>query len=209
MVFEQVQGWKCPPAEGIPAFWARVARCSVSGFASGTIQRLWLRSWHDRFGSSLAGLLLCCRYMMVAGKKALGDSGLQWEGPELKDLNRQRCGILIGAPWRRDCLLAALKGLKIERPADMAAGTSTLRARCTPHAHPSQDAPLHPPRNLFTPPFPSSVPAGTAMGGMATFATAVESLCTSYKKMNPFCIPFAIQNMGEPRGARAAPALAF
>lgn len=40
--------------------------------------------------------------------------------------------------------------------------------------------------------------AGTAMGGMATFATAVESLCTSYKKMNPFCIPFAIQNMGAP-----------
>jgi hypothetical protein len=39
------------------------------------------------------------------------------------------------------------------------------------------------------------------MGGMATFATAVESLCTSYKKMNPFCIPFAIQNMGEPREA--------
>ncbi len=35
------------------------------------------------------------------------------------------------------------------------------------------------------------------MGGMDTFATAVESLCTSFKKMNPFCIPFAIQNMGE------------
>ncbi len=35
------------------------------------------------------------------------------------------------------------------------------------------------------------------MGGMHTFATAVEALCTSYKKMNPFCIPFAISNMGE------------
>lgn len=34
------------------------------------------------------------------------------------------------------------------------------------------------------------------MGGMQTFATAVEALQTSYKKMNPFCIPFAIQNMG-------------
>ena len=35
------------------------------------------------------------------------------------------------------------------------------------------------------------------MGGMQTFATAVEMLQTSYKKMNPFCIPFAISNMGE------------
>ena len=39
------------------------------------------------------------------------------------------------------------------------------------------------------------------MGGMQTFATAVESLCTSYKKMNPFCIPFAIQNMGQSASA--------
>jgi 3-oxoacyl-[acyl-carrier-protein] synthase II len=36
--------------------------------------------------------------MMVAGKSALGDAGLAWEGPEIKDLNRQRCGILIGVP---------------------------------------------------------------------------------------------------------------
>ena len=35
------------------------------------------------------------------------------------------------------------------------------------------------------------------MGGMHTFATAVEMLQTSYRKMNPFCIPFAISNMGE------------
>lgn len=35
------------------------------------------------------------------------------------------------------------------------------------------------------------------MGGMQTFATAVESLQKSFKKMNPFCIPFAIQNMGK------------
>ena len=37
------------------------------------------------------------------------------------------------------------------------------------------------------------------MGGMQTFATAVEALQTGYKKMNPFCIPFAISNMGERR----------
>ena len=48
---------------------------------------------------------------------------------------------------------------------------------------------------------------GTAMGGMNTFATAVEALETSgYRKMNPFCIPFAISNMG---GAMLAMDLGF
>ena len=38
---------------------------------------------------------------------------------------------------------------------------------------------------------------GSAMGGMHSFATAVEALETSgHRKMNPFCIPFAITNMG-------------
>ncbi|PSC74659.1 3-oxoacyl-[acyl-carrier] synthase chloroplastic isoform B [Micractinium conductrix] len=86
---------------------------------------LMLKKWERRVDSVM-------RYMMVAGKKALGDAGLPWEGPELKDLDRQRCGVLVG----------------------------------------------------------------TAMGGMQTFATAVEALQTGYKKMNPFCIPFAISNMG-------------
>lgn len=48
---------------------------------------------------------------------------------------------------------------------------------------------------------------GTAMGGMNTFAVAVEALETSgYRKMNPFCIPFAISNMG---GAMLAMDLGF
>ena len=38
---------------------------------------------------------------------------------------------------------------------------------------------------------------GSAMGGMHSFSTATEALHTqSHKKMNPFCIPFAITNMG-------------
>ena len=38
---------------------------------------------------------------------------------------------------------------------------------------------------------------GSAMGGMQTFATATENLVTQgHRKMNPFCIPFAITNMG-------------
>jgi len=38
---------------------------------------------------------------------------------------------------------------------------------------------------------------GSAMGGMHSFSTAVEALETSgHRKMNPFCIPFAITNMG-------------
>lgn len=84
-----------------------------------------LKKWDKRID-------VVMKYMMIAGKKALEDAGLPWEGPEIKDLDRQRCGILIG----------------------------------------------------------------TAMGGMQTFASAVEALCTSFKKMNPFCIPFAISNMG-------------
>ncbi|KAI3425760.1 hypothetical protein D9Q98_007735 [Chlorella vulgaris] len=93
------------------------------------------RKWEKRID-------VVMKYMQVAGKKALEDAGLPWEGPELQDLDRQRCGILIG----------------------------------------------------------------TAMGGMQTFANAVESLQTSFKKMNPFCIPFAIQNMG---GAMLAMDLGF
>ena len=53
----------------------------------------------------------------------------------------------------------------------------------------------------------ASLPAGSAMGGMQTFATAVEAQAfQGYKKMNPFCIPFAITNMG---GAMLAMDLGF
>lgn len=38
---------------------------------------------------------------------------------------------------------------------------------------------------------------GSAMGGMKSFADAVEALAQhGHRKMNPFCIPFAITNMG-------------
>ncbi|GLJ10542.1 hypothetical protein SUGI_0130100 [Cryptomeria japonica] len=37
---------------------------------------------------------------------------------------------------------------------------------------------------------------GSAMGGMKVFNDAVEALRVSYRKMNPFCIPFATTNMG-------------
>lgn len=45
------------------------------------------------------------------------------------------------------------------------------------------------------------------MGGMHSFAGAVEAMTTQgHKKMNPFCIPFAITNMG---GALAAMDIGF
>lgn len=48
---------------------------------------------------------------------------------------------------------------------------------------------------------------GSAMGGMTSFSNAVEALATSgHRKMNPFCIPFAINNMG---GAMLAMDLGF
>ncbi|MEW5304489.1 MAG: hypothetical protein WDW36_007099 [Sanguina aurantia] len=38
---------------------------------------------------------------------------------------------------------------------------------------------------------------GTAFGGLSSFSNAVEALAKSgHRKMNPFCIPFAITNMG-------------
>ncbi|CAN8234730.1 unnamed protein product [Cochlearia groenlandica] len=37
---------------------------------------------------------------------------------------------------------------------------------------------------------------GSAMGGMKVFYDAIEALKISYKKMNPFCVPFATTNMG-------------
>ncbi|KAK6941250.1 Beta-ketoacyl synthase, C-terminal [Dillenia turbinata] len=37
---------------------------------------------------------------------------------------------------------------------------------------------------------------GSAMGGMKVFNDGVEALRVSYKKMNPFCVPFATTNMG-------------
>ncbi|KAH6823076.1 fatty acid biosynthesis 1 [Perilla frutescens var. hirtella] len=37
---------------------------------------------------------------------------------------------------------------------------------------------------------------GSAMGGMKVFYDAIEALRVSYRKMNPFCVPFATTNMG-------------
>lgn len=37
---------------------------------------------------------------------------------------------------------------------------------------------------------------GSAMGGMKVFSDAIEALRVSYRKMNPFCVPFATTNMG-------------
>lgn len=37
---------------------------------------------------------------------------------------------------------------------------------------------------------------GSAMGGMQVFHDAIEALRVSYRKMNPFCVPFATTNMG-------------
>lgn len=49
-----------------------------------------LKKWEKRVDKVI-------KYLTVAGKKALEQAGLPWEGPELKDLDRQKCGILIGS----------------------------------------------------------------------------------------------------------------
>ncbi|PRW57651.1 3-oxoacyl-[acyl-carrier] synthase chloroplastic isoform A [Chlorella sorokiniana] len=120
-----IEGWDT--AEFSTRFAGQIKDFSSDGLVA--------KKWEKRIDNVM-------KYMIVAGKKALADASLQWDGPELQDLDRSRCGILIG----------------------------------------------------------------TAMGGMDTFSNAVEALCTSFKKMNPFCIPFAIQNMG---GAMLAMDLGF
>jgi 3-oxoacyl-[acyl-carrier-protein] synthase II len=45
-------------------------------------------------------------------------------------------------------------------------------------------------------PFRWGTLVGSAMGGMKSFAGGCEASDISYKKMNPFCIPFSITNMG-------------
>jgi 3-oxoacyl-(acyl-carrier-protein) synthase len=37
---------------------------------------------------------------------------------------------------------------------------------------------------------------GSAFGGMSAFVGGCTAVLESYRKMNPFCIPFAITNMG-------------
>lgn len=37
---------------------------------------------------------------------------------------------------------------------------------------------------------------GSALGGMKVFHDGIEALQVSYKKLNPFCVPFATSNMG-------------
>ncbi|XP_071731963.1 3-oxoacyl-[acyl-carrier-protein] synthase II, chloroplastic-like [Rutidosis leptorrhynchoides] len=37
---------------------------------------------------------------------------------------------------------------------------------------------------------------GSALGGMKIFQDGIEALRISYRKMNPFCVPFAMTNMG-------------
>ena len=45
-------------------------------------------------------------------------------------------------------------------------------------------------------PFRWGTLVGSAMGGMSAFTGGCTSILTSYRKMNPFCIPFSITNMG-------------
>jgi 3-oxoacyl-[acyl-carrier-protein] synthase II len=73
----------------------------------------------------------------------------------------------------------------------LTAGKKALRAAGLPHdakAVPGDGGPIDAAR--------AGILVGTAMGGMATFAGAVEDWATKgYRRMNPFCIPFAITNM--------------
>ena len=73
----------------------------------------------------------------------------------------------------------------------LVAGKKALKDAGLPYetaAKPGDGGPIDPAR--------AGILVGTAMGGMNTFATAVEDWATKgFRRMNPFCIPFAITNM--------------
>ncbi len=39
------------------------------------------------------------KFVLLAGKKALGDAGLQWDGADLKEIDLMRCGTVVGSAF--------------------------------------------------------------------------------------------------------------
>ena len=89
MLADAAVAWLAQVAGGLPHWACHSTWAALS-------PSLWV-ALHD-----VAEPGVCClppplpAWLQVAGKAALGDAGLAWEGPEIKDLDRQRCGILIG-----------------------------------------------------------------------------------------------------------------
>eukprot|EP00879_Flechtneria_rotunda_P028091 GHRR01030169.1.p1 GENE.GHRR01030169.1~~GHRR01030169.1.p1 ORF type:complete len:211 (+),score=59.76 GHRR01030169.1:254-886(+) len=55
------------------------------------------------------------KYVLVSGKKALADAGLDWQGDSIKDLDKARCGILIGSAFGgMQCFTTAVEALETQ-----------------------------------------------------------------------------------------------
>jgi len=138
------------------------------------------------------------RFVIVAGKKALQDAKLPFEGAALDDLDRARCGILIGSAFGGMSTFATAvevletqggcgwlrRGVWVWLAGRRARGWPLWRGAGVLGVVDGARPPLTQPHQTLTTAHPP----------------------TGYKKMNPFCIPFAITNMS---GALLAMDLGF
>jgi 3-oxoacyl-[acyl-carrier-protein] synthase II len=109
------------------------------------------------------------KFVLLAGKKALGDAGLQWDGQDLKELDLMRCGTVVGSAFGGMSTFAtAVEVLETQSEFSLIDCLFGWFSLSSLHATRSRSAPLR--NNTTTKP-------------------------TGFKKMNPFCIPFAITNM--------------
>jgi len=170
------------------------------------------------------------KFVLLAGKKALGDAGLAWDAPSLgRDLDLARCGTVVGSAFGGMSTFATavevletqsegfLKGLivflglvfpsifcvffsllfplspvhRASPPHGLAPSLARPPARF-PRSHTTRctkyNAPDGASRRLTPPTHTQPTHPNTPL-------PPPQKKYTGYKKMNPFCIPFAITNM--------------
>lgn len=123
-------------------------------------------------------------YLLTAGKKALADGGVNED--VMSELDKTRCGVLIGS---------AMGGMKV---------SSNLDECQVKHRYGEYPEILHHssilkiyPRisiNFYDQVFLLKISIMVCL--KQVFNDAIEALRISYRKMNPFCVPFATTNMG-------------
>ncbi|KAM7517567.1 hypothetical protein LguiB_016529 [Lonicera macranthoides] len=110
-------------------------------------------------------------YMLTAGKKALANAGITDD--VMDELDKTRCGVLIGSAMGGMKVTFEFSRVEIADFLEMENAGSLVFARAC----------------LIVKVFLGKL-------GNFVFNDAIEALRISYKKMNPFCVPFATTNMG-------------
>lgn len=136
------------------------------------------------------------KYILVAGKKALADAGMPSGSPELKELDITRAGILIGtamggmSSFTTAVSACATQGAPpVDRGVQQAAGSSRLLV-ATMTEQPQRQ--LSGRKQMLT----LRQQQMTAFVRDILCHACTLSRAAGHRKMNPFCIPFSITNMG-------------